>query len=152
MRVFTTLFGMVACLLVVILYPVHAAQPFGTSTQARTIITSRVDTLETGGLQAEVAALYDGDGPFLDSRMGIHFFAGPYLVGDNREPQAAATDYRNIHDLTWRSQWPRIPDSAVSHAEYVLRWYHYDTQEDYTFRCQTGEAAGDAVYHVMACR
>jgi superfamily II DNA/RNA helicase len=67
------------------------------------------------------------------------------------EPESVATDYADFPDLTGEPIWGRISAAADRQDDAELRWYHYDTQEPYTFLCFVRRAGRDNGM-VMVCR
>ena len=122
-----------------------AADDFGTREEARALAERLVAIIDA-------EAIYDPAQPFLASRMGVNLFRGSMVIADNREPETVAADYAAISDLTGEAAWPRISAAAsLGGADAILKWYHYDTQEIYDYRCFAMKADRDDG-HVMVCR
>lgn len=131
--------------------PALSGQALGTAEEAERLADALLGIADEGGLGAAVEAVYDPDLPFVASRLGVNLFEGSTVIADNREPEMVAAPYDETADLTGELVWPRIDAAAAKGEDVVLRWYHYDTQEPYDFRCfsKRGE---DATITVMICR
>ncbi len=124
---------------------------FGTREEAKQLAELMISIVDSDGIEAAVAAMHQPDLPFVSSRMGINLFSGKTVISDNREPETIAADYSETVDLTGAPVWPIIAAAAEVEDDAALKWYHYDTQEEYDYRCYSkGSAAGDAT--VMVCR
>ena len=62
-----------------------------------------------------------------------------------------AADYSEIADLTGVAAWSLIGPAAAVEGDANLRWYHYDTQEEYDYKCYS-KRTSDSVVTVMVCR
>ena len=131
--------------------PAFAAEDFGTREEARALARALVSVIDREGLAAAAQAVVDPDGPFRHSRMGVNLFNGPTVIADNREPETVAMDYSQVADLTGALVWPIIHAAAQKEDDALLKWYHYDTQEEYDYRCYSMMAARDGGV-VMVCR
>ena len=124
---------------------------FGTRAEARTLAERMIKIVDENGIEAAISAMHDPDEPFVGSRMGINLFSGRTVVADNREPETIAADYSQIADLTGSLVWPIIAAAATAEDDANLKWYHYDTQEEYDYKCYSKRSA-DTVVTVMVCR
>ena len=124
---------------------------FGTKEEARAIADAMIAIVDERGLEAAIAAMHDPAHPFVTSRMGVNLFQGSIVVADNREPETIAADYSEIADLTGVAAWSLIGPAAAVEGDANLRWYHYDTQEEYEFKCHAKRATEIDV-SVMVCR
>lgn len=124
---------------------------FGTQEEARVLATRMIDIVNDAGIEAAVTAMHDVNEPFVGSRMGVNLFSGSTVIADNREPETIATDYSATPDLTGALVWPIIAAAAAVEGDANLKWYHYDTQEEYDYKCYSKRSeAADAT--VMVCR
>ncbi len=128
-----------------------AAPPLGTKEEARRLAEKLVEIIDAEGVDAATKALYDPAQPFMSTRMGVNLFRGSVVIGDNREPETVAAAYDETEDLTGEPVWPRISAAADKADDAVLKWYHYDTQEVYDFKCFSMRASRDDGL-VMICR
>ena len=128
-----------------------SASAFGTKDEARAIAAQVIDIIEQDGIAAAAEAIIDPDKPYRKSRLGINLFDGTVVIADNREPESVATDYADFADLTGEPIWGRVSTAADLEDDAELRWYHYDTQEPYTFLCFVRRASRDNGM-VMVCR
>lgn len=124
---------------------------FGTKDDARTIADLMIEIVETRGVEAAVTAMHSSDMPFVGSRMGVNLFEGSTVIADNREPETIAADYSEIADLTGTIVWPVIAAAAAIEGDAELKWYHYDTQAEYDYKCHS-KRARDVDVTVMVCR
>jgi hypothetical protein len=124
---------------------------FGTKDEAVRLSAQLIEIIDTQGLDAAAKAVYDVDLPFVHTRMGVNLFRGHIVIADNQEPEMVAADYSKTGDLTGEMAWPRISAAAARNEDVVLKWYHYDTQEIYDFRC-FARAAKTVDATVMVCR
>ena len=131
--------------------PVFAASDFGTKEEARSIADVVINIVEENGIAAAAQEIVSADGQFRASRMGVNLFQGTVVIADNREPESVAADYVDIQDLTGAPVWGRISAAADIEDDAELLWYHYDTQEEYLFRCFSKRASRDDAL-VMVCR
>lgn len=129
----------------------YAGSDFGTRAEAEELAHAVIEIVENDGIAAAVTAIIDPDGPFRHSRMGINLFGGSFVIADNREPETVAADYSETADLTGQLVWPIISAAADAQDDAVLLWYHYDTQEHYTYHCFSLRADRDDGT-VMVCR
>lgn len=127
------------------------ANDFGTAEEANALAEALVEIIEAHGVDAAVAAIHDPEQPFVGSRMGVNLFRGATVIADNREPEMVAADYSETWDLSGVPVWPRISAAADAEGDAVLEWYHYDTQEQYTYHCASRRANRDDAL-VMVCR
>ena len=67
------------------------------------------------------------------------------------EPETIAADYSETADLTGALVWPIISAAAEVGGDANLKWYHYDTQEEYDYKCFSKRSA-DIDVTVMVCR
>lgn len=124
---------------------------FGTLEEAQEIATAMIVILDTHGVEAAIEAMHDRDYPFVGSRMGVNLFSGSTVIADNREPETIAADYSETADLTGTLVWPLISAAAEKGGDANLKWYHYDTQESYDYKCYSlGASTVSAT--VMVCR
>lgn len=131
--------------------PAYAATAFGTKEEAQHLAKELVAIIEQDGVVVAAQAVVDPAGPFRRSSMGINLFVGSTVIADNREPETVAIDYDNFPDLNGNNVWPLISAAADRQDDALLRWYHYDTQEAYDFRCFSLRASRDDGL-VMVCR
>ena len=124
---------------------------FGTRQEAETLASQVIDIVDRDGIAAAIQAMHDPAYPFVSSRMGVNLFSGSTVVADNREPETIAADYAETTDLTGQLAWPIIAAAARANDDARLRWYHYDTQEAYEYRCYA-MSSRDMVTTVMVCR
>ena len=89
-----------------------AMNDFGTEGEARAIASQMTQIIQSGGLDAGIAAMHDASMPFSTSQMGIHVFEQSIIVADNREPELIASSYAEVEDLTGEAMWPRIVAAA----------------------------------------
>jgi len=130
---------------------VQAGSDFGTREEAQRLASALIDIVEADGIEAAVEAMHDRDHPFVTSRMGVNLFQNSTVIADNREPEMVATDYSHIADLTGTIVWPIIDDAARIEDDAVLKWYHYETQEEYVYDCFSKRSMRDDAT-VMVCR
>lgn len=124
---------------------------FGTRDEAKSLADRMIDIVNDAGIEAAVTAMHDTDEPFVGSRMGVNLFSGSTVIADNREPETIAADYSSTADLTGTLVWPIISAAAAAEDDAHLKWYHYDTQEEYDYKCFSKRSdAADAT--VMVCR
>ena len=128
-----------------------AAGPFGTREQARDFAIEIIALVDEQGLSAAAQAIIATDSKFRKSRMGINLFDGTVVIADNREPESVSTDYLEITDLTGEPIWPAIAAAADAQDDAELLWYHYDTQEEYAYKCFSMRATRENAV-VMVCR
>jgi len=128
-----------------------AMNDFGTEEEARAIASQMTQIIQSGGLDAGIAAMHDASMPFSTSQMGIHVFEQSIIVADNREPELIASSYAEVEDLTGEAMWPRIVAAADASSDAVLEWYHYDTETEYTYQCYSEWSVPGEVL-VMVCR
>ena len=131
--------------------PALAGTDFGTKEEARALARALVAIIDADGISAAVTAMHDPAHPFAASRLGVNLFQGSVVIADNREPEMVAADYAETADLTGALVWPLIYAAAQVEDDAVLKWYHYDTQEDYDFHCYSMMAHRDDGV-VMVCR
>lgn len=124
---------------------------FGTLEEAEKIATAMIAIVDTKGVEAAIEAMHDGDYPFVGTRMGVNLFSGSTVIADNREPETIAADYSETADLTGTLVWPLIAAAAEEGRDANLKWYHYDTQESYDYKCYS-LGASTAAATVMVCR
>jgi len=127
------------------------ASDFGTAEEAKTIAGQLSAIVQSGGIDAGIAAMHDAGQPFSSSVLGIHLFEDGIIVGDNREPELLASSYETVEDLTGEPMWPRIVAAADVKGDAMLEWYHYDTEAEYTYACYS-EWAIEGSALVMVCR
>ena len=127
----------ILCALGLVLAPGAAVADgdFGTREDAKHLADAMIAVVEAEGLEAGVMAMHDASQPFVSSRMGVNLFQGSTVVADNREPETIAADYSEIEDLTGTLVWPIIAAAAAVEGDAALKWYHYDTQEEYDYKC-----------------
>ncbi len=124
---------------------------FGTREEAKQLAELMISIVDRDGIEAAVTAMHQPDQPFVSSRMGINLFSGSTVIADNREPETIAADYSETADLTGALVWPIVAAAAAVEGDAALKWYHYDTQEEYDYMCYSkASAVGDAT--VMVCR
>lgn len=124
---------------------------FGSLEEAQQIATAMIAIVDTQGVETAIEAMHDRGYPFVGSRMGVNLFSGSTVIADNREPETIAADYSETADLTGTLVWPLIATAAKQGGDANLKWYHYDTQESYDYKCFSLSAATvDAT--VMVCR
>lgn len=124
---------------------------FGTREEAKLLADRMIAIVDSEGLEAAVEAMHRSDMPFVGSRMGVNLFSGSTVIADNREPETIAADYSETVDLTGALVWPVIAAAAQVEGDAALKWYHYDTQEEYDYKCHSKRSAAvDAT--VMVCR
>lgn len=129
----------------------YADGDFGTREEAIVLADAIIAIVEAEGVEAAVEAMHEPDMPFVSSRMGINLFSGSTVIADNREPETIAADYSATADLTGALVWPIIAAAAQAGGDAELKWYHYDTQEEYDYKCYSIRfAPADAT--VMVCR
>lgn len=127
------------------------AGDFGTRAEAVTLAEALMDRIDREGLQAGIDAVFDRAGPYAATRLGVNLFAGPVLIADNREPEMVAAPFDRTPDMTGEPAWPRVVEALGKDTDAELRWYHYDTQAPYDYRCVVrGASSIDAL--VMICR
>lgn len=124
---------------------------FGTRDEAKTLAEAMIAIVDERGIEAAVSAMHDPDYPFLASRMGVNLFTGSTVVADNREPETIAADYSETADLTGSLVWPIISAAAQAGGDAHLKWYHYDTQDEYDYKCYSKKSGAQDVT-VMVCR
>lgn len=127
------------------------AGEFGTRQAAEDLARRLIDIVERDGVTAAASSVYDPALPFVGTRMGVNLLTAGTIIADNREPEMVASDYTRIEDLTGHRIWPRLLAAADTGEDAVLKWYHYDTQEAYDYRCLTRRAVRDDAM-VMVCR
>ena len=128
-----------------------SASDFGTEAEATAIIAEMSTIIQNDGLDAGIEAMHNPDLPFSTSQMGIHVFEQSIIVADNREPELIAQSYAELQHLTGEFMWPRIEAAANDSSAAILEWYHYDTEEEYSYTCHSDWATpGDVL--VMVCR
>ena len=124
---------------------------FGTREEAKRLADEMIAIVEERGIEAAIIAMHDPERPFAASRMGVNLFRGSTVIADNREPETIAADYASTADLTGALVWPIISAAAEREGDASLKWYHYETQEAYDYKCFSKRAAvADAT--VMVCR
>lgn len=124
---------------------------FGTEDEAREIASELTQIIQSGGVDAGIAAMHDPARPFVATNMGVHILEHGILVADNREPELVATAYSDIPDLTGEPMWPRIVAAADTNSEAIVEWFHYETEAEYTYHCYSEwSVPGDVL--VMVCR
>lgn len=124
---------------------------FGTRAEAKALADAMIAIVESDGLDVAVEQMHDPSQPFAASRMGVNLFQGSYVIADNREPETIAADYSETADLTGSLVWPIIAAAAEAEGDALLKWYHYDTQAEYDYKCYAKRASNvDAT--VMVCR
>jgi len=128
-----------------------SASDFGTEDEATALVKKMSSIVQADGLDAAIEAMHDPNMPFSASRMGIHVFQQSIIVADNREPELIAQSYAELQDLTGDYMWPRIAAAADEASVAVLEWYHYDTEEEYSYTCHSDWATPDEVL-IMVCR
>lgn len=143
--------GMVAIIAIASASAAHAASDFGSKAEAKALATALIDIVNTQGIEAAAKAVYDPSQDFVATRMGVNLFQGSTVIADNREPEMVAADYSETADLTGAYVWPIISAAADREDDAVLKWYHYDTQEDYDYHCYSLRAQRDRAV-VMVCR
>lgn len=131
--------------------PLLAAEDFGTLEDSRRLGAALIEIIDAGGVAAGARAVLDPEGPYRRTRLGVNLFHGTIIVADNREPETVSSDYRETQDLNGALVWPLIEAAAKVQGETMLRWYHYDTQAPYDFRC-LAMAATQHDATVMICR
>jgi hypothetical protein len=140
-----------AALLALVPTAVFSDGDFGTREQAKHLADRMVQIVDAAGIEAAMAAMHDVEEPFVSSRMGVNLFMGSMVVADNREPETIATDYIETLDMDGNLVWPIISAAAEIEGDANLKWYHYDTQEAYDYKCYSKRSrASDAT--VMVCR
>ena len=130
---------------------VLAGSDFGTRDEAQRLASALIDIVEADGIEAAVEAMHDKDHPFVTSRMGVNLFQNSTVIADNREPEMVATDYTYMADLAGNLVWPIINAAARIEDDAVLKWYHYETQEEYVYDCFSKQSIRDDAT-VMVCR
>ncbi len=128
-----------------------SSSDFGTEAEAESLAKALVEIINRDGVAAGADAVIDPDGPFRQSRMGVNLFEGSFVIADNREPETVSADYAETADLTGELVWPIVKAAAEENRDAVLKWYHYDTQEPYWYRCRSMSASRDDAI-VMICR
>ncbi|NNE87116.1 MAG: hypothetical protein HKN27_03490 [Silicimonas sp.] len=124
---------------------------FGTREEAKSLAEAMISIVDDTGIEAAIKAMHDVDQPFVASRMGVNLFSGSTVIADNREPETIAADYSEMPDLSGALVWPIISAAAMVGEDANLKWYHYDTQEAYDYKCFSKRSASvDAT--VMVCR
>ncbi|MXQ08202.1 hypothetical protein GQ651_10140 [Alphaproteobacteria bacterium GH1-50] len=124
---------------------------FGTKAEAKELADAMIAIVESEGIEAAIMAMHDATQPFVGSRMGVNLFQGSTVIADNREPETIAADYSETEDLTGSLVWPIIAAAAAVEGDAELKWYHYDTQEEYDYKCHSKRHdRGNAT--VMVCR
>ena len=73
------------------------------------------------------------------------------MIADNREPETIAADYSETVDLNGNPVWPIIASAAEVEGDALLKWYHYDTQEEYDYKCFSKRSERSNAT-VMVCR
>lgn len=124
---------------------------FGTREEAQSLADELIEIVSNEGVGVAIDAMHDPELPFRSSRMGVNLFSGSMIVADNREPEMVALDYAGLNDLAGRMMWPVIVDAAQLESDAELRWYHYDTQEQYDYKC-FAKASETTDVIVMVCR
>ena len=129
----------------------QAESDFGSRAEAERLATALVEIINTEGIEVAVKAVHNADHPFISTRMGVNLFQNSVVIADNREPEMVAADYAETADLTGALVWPLISAAADVEDDAQLKWYHYDTQEEYDYHCFSKRAARDDGL-VMVCR
>lgn len=145
--------GKLLCASACILIPtaIWADGDFGTREDAKRLADTMIAIVDEQGIEAAIKAMHDPDQPFVGTRMGVNLFRGSTVIADNREPETIAADYSETADLNGNLVWPIIAAEAEVEGDAALKWYHYDTQEAYDYKCFSKRSvAGDAT--VMVCR
>ena len=124
---------------------------FGTRGEAQRLANAMIAIVEAEGIEAGVTAMHDASHPFVGSRMGVNLFQGSTVIADNREPETVAADYSETEDLTGKLAWPVIAAAAAVEGDAALKWYHYDTQEEYDYKCFAKRSDRENAT-VMVCR
>lgn len=124
---------------------------FGTREEAKTLADAMIAIVDEEGIDAAIKAMHAPNSPFVRSRMGVNLFSGSVVIADNREPETIAADYSETADLTGALVWPIIAAAADVEGDARLKWYHYDTQEEYDYKCYS-KAAETVDATVMVCR
>ncbi len=129
----------------------HADSYFGTREEAKSLAEAVIAIVDSEGIEEAIQAMHEPEMPFVHSRMGINLFSGSTVIADNREPETIAADYSETSDLRGMPVWPIISAAAELEGDAELRWYHYDTQEEYDYKCYSKRSTvADAT--VMVCR
>ena len=131
--------------------PCLAGTDFGTEAEAKGMAEALVAIIDAEGLDAARTAMFQSDRAFRLSPMGINLFQGSVLIADNREPETVSADYAKIIDLNGENAWALIEQAAAGPGDALLRWYHYDTQDEYLYHCYSLRAHRDEAL-VMVCR
>lgn len=141
------------CAAIVAMVPaaVWADGYFGTREEAKALADAMIAIVDDGGIDAAIQAMHDPGQPFVTTRMGVNLFEGSTVIADNREPETIAADYTETADLTGRLVWPLISAAAEVEGDAYLKWYHYDTQEEYDYKC-FAKRSETADVTVMVCR
>ena len=124
---------------------------FGTREDAKHLADAMIAIVDEQGIETAITAMHDPAQPFVGSRMGVNLFRGSMVIADNREPETIAADYSETADLTGALVWPIISAAAEVGGDANLKWYHYDTQEEYDYKCFSKRSA-DIDVTVMVCR
>lgn len=124
---------------------------FGTRAEAKALADRMIAIVDSDGIEAAIQAMHNPAEPFVSARMGVNLFSGSTVIADNREPETIAADYSETADLTGTMVWPLIDAAALAEDDALLKWYHYDTQESYDYKCYSKRSA-DADATVMVCR
>jgi hypothetical protein len=124
---------------------------FGTREEAKLLADKMIAIVDNEGIEAAIKAMHAPNSPFVSSRMGVNLFSGSTVIADNREPETIAADYSEMADLTGALVWPIVAAAAEVEGDAALKWYHYDTQENYDYKCfSKGSDTVDVT--VMVCR
>lgn len=124
---------------------------FGTRAEAKAVADAMIAIVDAEGVAAAMQAMHDPSQPFVGSRMGVNLFSESTVIADNREPETIAADYAETADLTGALVWPLISAAADVEGDANLKWYHYDTQESYDYKCFSKRSEIVDVT-VMVCR
>ena len=124
---------------------------FGTREEAKQLADEMIAIVDSEGIEMAIKAMHDPQRPFVGSRMGVNLFEGSTVIADNREPETIAADYSETADLTGALVWPLIASAAEVEGDANLKWYHYDTQEEYDYKCLS-KRADTMNATVMVCR
>lgn len=145
--------GRLTCTIIFAMVPaaVCADGYFGTREEAKQLAEAMIAIVDDGGIDVAIQAMHDPRQPFVSTRMGVNLFEGSTVVADNREPETIAADYSEIADLTGRLIWPQVAAAARIEDDARLKWYHYDTQEEYDYKC-FAKRSEVADITVMICR
>ncbi|MEM8915977.1 MAG: hypothetical protein AAGC83_09070, partial [Pseudomonadota bacterium] len=115
-----------------------AGSKYGTAEQAQDLATQLIDIIDSGGIEAGVAAVHDQSGPFQATNMGVHIFADSVIMADSRDPELETVSYAGVADLNGVDFWEGMVTAANGNQNFETRWYDYDDDtQEYTYNCHS---------------